>query len=76
MGKSFVYNKSRMMAESAIKSRCPRCKGFGAIFPADFANGGKEYCYLCGGKGELWISESGSGWTRPIGGKSDQSSLY
>ena len=66
--RSTVENRCKLTVEPATMEQCPRCKGFGACFPADFKPGGTERCELCHGHGELWQSEC-SGYTRPIGGR-------
>lgn len=68
---SKVYNKSKQVMEKAMKENCPRCKGFGALF----SDNGKV-CFLCGGHGSLWVSKTGSGWTRSLYSKVNDSQLY
>jgi len=68
--KSKVWNKSTGLKEHAERKLCPRCKGDGGLNPED---GGWD-CWLCGGKGRIWISESG--WCRRIGAKGHNSVLY
>lgn len=69
---SQVFNKSSLGLEDATKVKCPRCKGFGACFPQD--KGGN--CFLCEGRGEVWLSKEGSGWTRPLYGRLYKSQLW
>jgi DnaJ-class molecular chaperone len=63
-----VYNQSRRIFEKAKEAKCPRCKGFGGVFPDD----DQDNCYLCKGYGFLWMAESG--WTRAK--YSRESNLY
>ena len=66
-----VYNKSNLTVERATKQACPRCKGTGSVFPTDHG----DDCFLCEGKGEVWMSES-SGYCRAMYKPLDQSVLY
>jgi len=52
--------------EKAMKSSCPRCKGFGSIIQDK-----GEMCDLCNGDGYLWSSKSG--WTMCFSGKVGES---
>ena len=66
-----IYNKSTEEHEKARKKKCPRCKNFGRI-----ASDGDDRCFLCNGYGSLWISVTGSGWTRAFYTSQDESILY
>jgi DnaJ-class molecular chaperone len=57
-----LYNYSKEQIEKAVKSICPRCKGFGSL-----SSDKGETCNLCNGNGLLWVSDSG--WTRPFNGR-------
>ena len=65
-----VENLSKLQTEKAKKQKCPRCSGFGSIAFTD-DNG---VCPLCNGYGYLWMSVTGSGWTRALYSK--KSKLY
>jgi len=65
-----VWNKSKVKAEPAILTYCPRCKGFGANV------GDENGCHICRGRGRVWLSTSGSGWTRPLWARIQKSQLY
>jgi DnaJ-class molecular chaperone len=72
MNKTYAYvlNKSKDSIEKATKEKCPRCRGFGAIV-TDNSN-----CHLCNGKGVLYISIEGTGWTKAMYARMDKSKLY
>lgn len=61
MKKTKLYNHSKHIVEEATKSKCPRCKGFGALMQDK-----GELCVICDGRGEVWLSKSG--WIRPLYG--------
>ena len=65
-----VYNKNTDRYEKAKKIQCPRCKGFGQICKEDHP------CSLCNGKMSIWISTTGSSWTRQINQRKEYSRLY
>lgn len=67
---SQVYNKCKQVTEPATKEKCPRCSGFGSVFQDD------GNCTLCLGYGKLWKSITGSGWTRALYRRLDDSQLY
>jgi anaerobic ribonucleoside-triphosphate reductase len=64
-----IFDHSSQVMVDATYSQCPRCKGFGGIFRDQHG----EKCYLCGGEGELWRSESG--WTLRRYGRVGQDEL-
>lgn len=66
-----VFNKSTLFVEPAKDSQCPRCKGAGRVFSDK-----DESCHLCHGHGRLWLSTTGSGWTRAKFKKIEDSQLY
>jgi DnaJ-class molecular chaperone len=65
-----VYNRSTLLVEKATMQQCPRCRGFGGCAHDADAHD----CYLCEGKGRLWISVSG--WTRALWKRLEDSKLY
>jgi len=66
----WVDNKSEEKYEPGELKKCPRCKGFGS-------NSGDEgACYICKGQGTVWLSKTGSGWTRAKWVRIDDSQLY
>lgn len=67
---TFVYNKNKCLEEPAELKQCPRCKGFEKCF------GDEELCYLCKGFGSLWVSKTGSGWTRALHARQHNSKLF
>lgn len=68
-----VYNKNKEKFEAAEKAVCPRCRGFGAIFPGD---SDKDHCFLCRGWGKVVQACSGSGWLRALHQKPVNSTLW
>ena len=56
-----LFNHSKLIMEKAKKQTCPRCSGFGGLISDNDA------CFLCQGKGVVWMSESG--WIRPLNGR-------
>ena len=64
---SKLFNHSKLVMEKAEKRKCPRCNGFGGLFPAD-GDGG---CHICDGDGRVWMSASG--WTRKLWGRIGES---
>jgi uncharacterized phage protein len=66
---SQVYNYSLCQVETAVRESCPRCKGQGKKFRDE------DYCDICKGKGAVWLSSRGTGWTRPMGAKIERSVL-
>ena len=56
-----LFNHSKLIMEKAKKQTCPRCSGFGYLISDNDA------CFLCHGKGVVWMSESG--WIRPLNGR-------
>ena len=66
-----VFNYSKQLVESGKKQTCKKCKGTGTDLKSDSYN-----CTLCDGKGELIVSITGSGWTKPLGKSIEYSQLW
>ena len=66
----YIFNHSKLLMEPAKKETCPRCSGYGGVFPKD--NG--EVCYLCNGSGKVWRAKSG--WTLHKWGRISQEQLW
>ena len=70
MATAYVLNKSTGEKERAKEINCPNCKGFGKLF------GDEEVCHICNGYGFVWISVTGSSWTRPRHKRLQSSQLF
>jgi len=67
-----VLNKDKDKLESGKKVVCPRCHGYGALFPDDkYTNN----CTLCNGYCFVVKSKT-SGWIKPLYRRLHESKLY
>ena len=71
MKRKQVFNKSKLIFESANMETCPRCSGFGATTQDSYDG---VICPICNGYGVAW--KTGSGWTLPKYGRENDSKLY
>jgi len=65
-----VYNASKLLVEVAKRVECPRCNGRGGC-----TSDRGDPC-ICKGKGEVWMSTTGSGWYRVVGERLERSQLW
>jgi RecJ-like exonuclease len=68
MKTTYVYNHSRHTDDLAIKTKCPKCRGFGGVAVHSDAP-----C-LCNGYGWVWMTDSS--WVRAPYARMQNSQLY